>query len=102
MTIKPGVSITGLRPEALLGLMVVDAVFANHLEEMELTSCTEGVHSAGSLHYVGQAFDVGIRMMSKDPAILTEKCRDALGAEFDVVLEKDHIHIEFQPKRNRT
>ena len=28
----------------------------------------------------------------------TEGLSEALGEEFDVVLESDHIHIEFQPK----
>jgi len=25
-----------------------------------------------------------------------------LGAEYDVVLESDHLHVEFQPKRGTT
>lgn len=102
MTTKPGVSVAGLQPEALFGLMIVREVFREHNCEMTVTSVTDGTHSAGSLHYVGHAFDLrsySIPQTKVDTIIA--RCRERLPESFDVVLEGDHIHIEHQPKKPR-
>ena len=101
MTIKPGVSLTGLRTETLAGLMIADQVFADLSEQLTITSCTDGNHSRGSLHYVGLAFDARTRNLTNTPDAVASRLRGSLGGEFDVVLESDHIHVEFQPKENR-
>ena len=63
-----------------------------------ITSANDRVHSAGSLHYSGLAMDFRTRDI---PAELrksfSEKVKSALGSEFDVVLESDHLHVEFDP-----
>ena len=101
MKLKPGVSLTGLRPETLAGMQIADGVFRDLSETLTITSCTEGSHSRGSLHYVGLAFDVRIRDLRNTVSAVTRRLYVALGDEFDVVTESDHIHIEFQPKENR-
>lgn len=66
---------------------------------MRLTSGTEGKHSPGSLHYVGLAIDIGLLNIPQNTRIIIrDSARDALGLEYDVVLESDHLHIEYQPK----
>ena len=102
MTTKPGVSVAGLQPEALFGLMIVREVFREHNCEMTVTSVTDGTHSAGSLHYVGHAFDLRLYNIpqAKLDAVIA-RCRERLPGSFDVVVESDHIHIEHQPKAQR-
>lgn len=65
---------------------------------MTITSGRDGVHSKNSKHYTGDAIDIRTRDMSdvkKVYAMLKENVDDKL---FDVVLESDHIHIEYDPK----
>ena len=65
--------------------------------EVTVTSGKDGIHSKNSLHYVGRAIDIRTRDM-KLPAYTARKLKIALGNNFDVILESDHIHIEFDPK----
>lgn len=92
MKIKDGVQMRAMSAQIALAICVADRLLGG---ELVLTSVTDGVHSSGSLHYVGQAFDMRLPFKA---AIFVEQLKEALGAEFDVVLEKDHIHVEFQPK----
>jgi hypothetical protein len=97
---KHGVSINGIKPELVLGIDIAHGYFNSMgINEMVLTSIVDGKHSHGSLHYIGYAADIRIwAIESKGLAEFTEGLAEELGSEFDVVLEKDHIHIEFQPK----
>lgn len=99
MNLKPGISIRGIRPEVVLALSVAREVFMNVGAELTITSCTEGRHSRGSRHYTGLAADLRTRHL---PHAKLEQIvpllKQKLGAEFDVVLEADHIHIEYDPK----
>lgn len=96
-------SIAGLQPETAIGMVIVNGTFqAEGLDGITITSCTDGKHSIGSLHYVGYAFD--IRTKDYEDGLVNKvalKCRTALGAEWDVVIEKTHLHVEYQPKANR-
>jgi len=67
--------------------------------ELVLTSVRDSKHSfKNSFHYVGRAFDCRIWNYNGNLNNLTQSIREALGDEFDVILESDHIHIEFDPK----
>lgn len=99
--IKEGVSLRGLRPETFYAIERAKEVFAElGYPVTTLTAGVDGSHSNGSLHYVGCAVDFRTRHIEIDklPALRAELGR-RLGAEYDVVLEKDHIHVEFQPKK---
>ena len=100
MLFKRGVSIKGLRPEALLGMILCDQIFKDEGWTFTVTSCTDSIHSEGSLHYKGLAFDVRTKTLSDPPDThLTLKAALApLG--FDVVLEKDHLHLEWDEKKD--
>lgn len=67
--------------------------------EMVITCASDGVHMAGSKHYTGEAID--IRTSNLD-ALQKVRLRNALavvlGKWFDVVIEPDHLHIEFDPR----
>lgn len=99
--IKPGVKILGLSNQAILGFIICAGVYEDFgLGECIMTSATDGSHSRESLHYAGQAFDLRTRHVEQaklQPA-KTELQR-RLGDDFDVILEGDHFHIEYQPKK---
>ena len=67
-------------------------------EDILVTSIRDGNHMPGSLHYDGHAFDVRWPVHYEDRDVLLDALRDALGPDFDVVGEADHIHIEYDPK----
>jgi hypothetical protein len=101
LLLKPGVRVAGLRPEILLAVVAAERVFAEAHVDLMLTSCVEGRHSQASLHYAGQAVDLRTRDVAPaDRAKLVERLRECVGEDYDVVLEADHIHLEYQPKRS--
>ncbi len=98
---KPGVKIFGVRPEMLAVWPVIDSVYTSHgFPTCTITSVGDGKHGFGSFHGNGLATD--FRTTRTDPdynwADVANDIRASLTDEFDVVLEKDHIHVEFQPK----
>ena len=100
ISLKPGVRVFGLRPELLLAIQVAHSVFLDNAERgMRITSIIDGKHSVGSLHYAGLAVDIGITGINPDFGTIKAGIADALGADYDVILETDHLHIEFQPKQ---
>lgn len=99
MTLKDGVRIIGVKPEIVLAMMVADGVYKSLGYELTITSVVEGKHSRGSIHYQGMAFDCRISNLSPAaPIMVRDAIKKALGYDFDVVLESDHIHCEWQPK----
>ena len=100
-TLAHGVSLRGIRPEALHALWVAAAVITGEGYEAVVTSGVEGVHGTGSLHYLGLAVDYRVRHIPVARRVfIRDKIRAALGPEYDVILENnpDHLHIEHQPK----
>lgn len=97
MRIKPGVDIRGLQPQMAIAAVIAERVYAAHGAELMITSGAEGQHMEGSLHYKGLAIDIRLPAPDKIAADVLA-LRASLGAQFDVVLEKDHVHIEFDPK----
>lgn len=95
------VSLVGLTTQALFAMIVAEQVAIAHGAELVITSGTEAnvKHSLTSLHYSGNAFDMRTRFWQ--PAEI-KQVRDEiaarLGIHFDVIIEKTHIHIEYQPK----
>jgi hypothetical protein len=97
MNLKPGVRLTGADGALAIALQVADSVYRSFNLDMTVTSVTDGRHKTGSFHYRGLAADVRTRNIAeKDrPALLTA-LRAAL-ADWDVVDEGDHFHIEPSP-----
>ena len=97
--LKSDVRITGMRPEILLAAFAAERVYEEAGHDFTITACVDGKHMAGSLHYAGAAIDVRTRDLAPaDVQAILAQIKVCLGAEFDVLLELDHIHIEFQPK----
>jgi hypothetical protein len=94
---KPGVKIQGIQPEILATYNVIESAFSP--KTAVITSAKDGRHKRGSLHYSGNAIDLRTRhLVAGEPEKILLLLREWLTDEFDVILEKDHIHLEFQPK----
>jgi hypothetical protein len=92
------VRLFGARPEIGIILQVASGVFTHFGKDCVVTGMMEGKHGANSLHYVGLAVD--LRKNHIDAALhakVKERLIEALPIDCDVVVEKTHFHIEFQP-----
>ena len=98
--LKEGVNVAGLKTEMVPVLLAAYSVFAQHSVPFTITSALDSKHGRGSLHYVGLAIDIRRREIA-DPAVvqrIADEMKAALGSQYDVVVEKTHFHVEFQPK----
>lgn len=100
MKIKEGVKLTGMSAEILLALIIAQATakLFDVYYRITITSVTDGKHGKGSLHYIGNAADIRSKDMDFESEHFVMLLREALGKNYDVINEKDHIHIEYQPK----
>lgn len=99
LELKHGVKVGGIAPEMVLAAVVAACVFEDAGVDCVITSCKDGAHSPKSLHYDGKALDFRTRDLDS-PELRKEAARSiatALGPEFDVVDEIDHIHVEHDP-----
>ena len=95
--LKAGVRARGISPVMVIPIIIAREIYSDVDSPLVITSITDGQHRIGSLHYVGDALD--LRLPKTDPNRVIARLRDALGGDFDVVLETDHIHIEYDPVR---
>ena len=100
LQIKYGAKAKGMQSEILLAIIVANSVYGYYGYPCVITSINDGKHITSSLHYTGNAIDLRTRNLpSKDVIQLVyTKLAEMLGPDYDVVLEKDHIHVEFDPK----
>ncbi len=100
ISIKEGAKVNGLHAEILLAVSIADGVYSKYGVDCVITSCTGGTHGRGSLHYVGHAIDLRTRDFASQAlkTSVADELRDRLGSQYDVILESDHIHVEYQPK----
>ena len=111
MKLKAGVSIQGIHPKITKALGYFDEVYTayNLPESAVVTSGTEDppdtedvremAHSASSLHPCGRAVDLRTWDFTKKDLIdIVATAQDVLGDDYDIVLEVDHIHVEYDPK----
>lgn len=102
-TLKPGVQISGVKPELVIGLLVVEEVLRSNGFDLVVTEVTGGKHMQGSLHYQGLAADIRSKNLPDVPTKLKvlKEAQLALGENFDMILENvgssnEHFHIEVQ------
>ena len=97
--IKEGAKVNGIRPEMVLAYAMIQPIFKKLGIDCVITEATGATHNEGSLHYVGLAIDIRNRDIPVDiQAWLQVKLQNILGSQYEVLLESDHYHIEFQPK----
>lgn len=89
-----------LSPDLVAGLHRAKwAVTAAGLGPFVVTSLYDGTHLPNSFHYKGRAADLRTRHL--DAASVDRMWKllaQTLGPGWDVILESDHIHIEFDPR----
>ena len=119
--------IFGVRPELWWALYNIEQLFKKYatwmvkdkielsdltaeinVQDITVTSLTDGKHGKHSLHYIGAGADVRIWAdhpfggIANIPQEILEKIKNkfeaAMGPDFDFVIEKSHIHIEYQPE----
>jgi hypothetical protein len=78
-------------------LLVVTDVYYDHGLSVVLTSGRDGVHKPDSLHPKGRAVDFR-RYAGADMDAICHMIASRLGPDFQVILEPDHVHIEFDPR----
>ena len=96
--IKPGAVIDGLDARMLPGLIAAASIYGGLHQHLVITSGLDGKHSPNSLHYEGLAVDLRTRFFA--PGV-SQRVADQLNEDledFDVIFEKDHIHMEYDPK----
>jgi hypothetical protein len=98
-------TVKGVRPETVLAMFIAASLWGKLFKGMDciVTSCTDShADIAGSLHPTGFAFDIRIRSfplpIKENVELAAQALRDSLSDEYDVVVESDHIHVEFDPK----
>jgi len=96
MLIKAGVDISRLKREIRRALQTTFDLLDEQLFSFIVTSTYEGDHGAGSLHYGNDAFD--FRLTFSEPGSFVRELKKRLRPGFDIVVEEDHIHIEYDPK----
>lgn len=100
--IKHSVDLRGLQPQMALAYVIAAAYYAKHDYICTITSASDSKHGPNSLHYKGKALDLRTRNVPEELRQgLRDEIANALGPQFDVVLESDHMHMEFDPKEER-
>ncbi len=94
--LKKGVRLHGIKPELVLALVIADQVYTKMGHDLVITSVIDGEHGRASIHWVGGAVD--IRLPGDQGIAARNRIARRIGQDFDVVLEGNHIHIEWQPK----
>ena len=102
MKIKSGANFDEMTQELKQACAVVTSVYQDFDYLCVLTSGKDGKHGEGSLHYEGLAADFRTRQVKPDTIpLIADECRKRLGKDFEVFVEKDHIHIEYDPNHDR-
>jgi hypothetical protein len=96
--VKNGVVLKEVNDVLLKILDGIDRVFLVHGTIPTITSLNDGTHMKGSLHYKNAAVDLRvIDIPQVEWAGIRSNLAKILGPMFQVILEKDHIHIETSP-----
>ena len=105
MKLKPGARIGTLQPPMVVALLAAfKAITIDRGADLVLTAAQDGRHGRASKHYLGLAVDLRSKHLHPDDkAEVLAELRNALGDQFDVLLEdlgdnNEHFHIEFDPK----
>lgn len=100
MLIKSGPRGARLGPQWSLSALfaILASLESQHDGFFTITSGREGKHQAGSLHYVDLAVDMTYTPKSQQQQFVAILKKN-LGDDFDVVDERTHLHVEFQPKK---
>lgn len=96
---KDGVKVDGVKIETIELMLFLNTFFVRVLsKDFIVTSCTDGKHMKNSKHYIGYAIDIRTRHLTpRDIITLVSWFKMYHDDEYDMVVEKDHIHVEYDP-----
>lgn len=99
MLIKEGASVRGLKSCMVIVWLIVDSVYKKYGQNAVITSGSDGVHSKNSKHYTGEGLDFRIHYFDKSTQkkVYKEIVSHLDETKYDIILESDHIHIEYDP-----
>lgn len=93
--VKEGVVFKEFNEVLLRIIVALSDVFLRHGKTATITSCNDGKHMGTSYHYKNKALDIRIRDLPESMwKQYQNDLQTELGAGYQVILEKDHIHIE--------
>lgn len=100
---KKSANKNALEPVMMLALSRVEKIYNEFGYSAVVTSTNDSFHKKGSLHYVGLAVDIRIRHIQQDLVqeinrLIKEKLT-SYSNSFQVILEPDHIHIEYDRRK---
>ena len=95
--VKPGVELIGANWDRLMP--VLDAAithYGEHGEGVTITSVLDGVHRQDSKHYIGEGIDLRTYTLGDFERLdVARAMAETLGSDYDVILEADHLHVEY-------
>ncbi len=96
LSLKPGVRFEDISDRIVGALPSIVWIYRVYGQECVITSARDGRHMPGSKHYTGEALDFRTHYFKEaEKHNVRSHLQEALGSDFDVVLEEDHIHVEF-------
>jgi len=98
--IKQGADVRNLRREVWEAVYLFNEIMAEYGLNAVITSGNDSKHGRKSLHYLDYAVDLRTRDIKTqvEKVEITQKFRACLGERYDVLLEHNHIHAEFDPR----
>ncbi len=101
--VKDGVTFDPCTPELVSGIITTALIYHQYKSSIVVTSGSDGVHPAGGEfdpHYLGYAFDCRTRDIGNDVLpLLVVDLREALGPQWRVVVESNHLHCQHEAFR---
>jgi hypothetical protein len=99
------VSIKELSPEMFFASMTIRDALSFFDVEFVITSGSEKetIHKGNSKHYAGDAIDFRSRDFetTSDKQMFMSMVKHRLGRDYDLILESDHFHCEWDAKEDR-
>lgn len=102
LNLKPSVVFKRITKQQLKMLQTALDVWTFFGFTPTVTSANDSKHRTNSLHYTDLALD--FRTKDLPPGVaggIASQLQTSLGLGYDVVMEKDHIHTEYDNKRGR-
>ena len=102
LSIKDGATLLGLVPQMVVAVIALHAIYQKRGVPLVITAGNDGKHSETSLHYAGTALDFrtsNLPSPSSDGIAIADELSKALGRDYQVLFEGDHLHVAWRPKR---
>ncbi len=90
----------GLVPQMSVVLFVLERLYQAAGVSCVITAGNDGSHSETSEHYAGRALDFRTRDLHPEAIKdIAAGAQAAIGGDYGVLLEADHLHVHYRPKR---